>query len=78
MNRIAESTILCNDVPENLLDPSSALKTVCFNYPEARDDLRLPYDDRQLVKSWAVLTGMTILFLIVTRFLLRREAIAAG
>ena len=78
MNRIAESTILCNDVAENPLDPNSALKTVCFNYPEARDDLRLPYDDGQLVKSWAVLTGMTLLFLTVTWFLLRREDLAAG
>ncbi len=75
MNKIAESTILCNDVLENpLASPSgSALKTVCFNYPEAKDDLRLPYDDTQLAKSWAVLIGMTFLFLGVTWFLLRRQ-----
>jgi len=78
MNKIAESTILCNDVPENLFDPNSALKTVCFNYPDASDDLRLPYDEGQLVKSWAVLAGMTVLFLAVTWFLLRREDLAAG
>jgi len=73
MNKIAESTILCNDVPENPLDPNSGLKTVCFNYSDARDDLRLPYDDGQLVRSWAVLTGMTILFLTITWFMLGRE-----
>jgi ABC-type multidrug transport system ATPase subunit/pSer/pThr/pTyr-binding forkhead associated (FHA) protein len=72
MDEIAESTILCNDVPENPLDPNSALKTVCFNYPEAKDDLRLNYEDKQLLKSWFVLAGMTILFLSVTWFLIRR------
>src|SRR6185503_5939165 len=73
MNKIAESTILCNEVPENPLDPNSALKTVCFNYPDAKDDLRLTYNDVQLTKSWAVLAGMTLLFLIITWVLLRRE-----
>jgi len=73
MDRIAESTILCNDVPENPLDTNSPLKTVCFNYPDAKDDLRLNYDDGQLNKSWIVLSGMTILSLAVTWFLLRRE-----
>jgi hypothetical protein len=73
MNKIAESTILCNDVPENPLDPNSALKTVCFHYPEAKDDLRLPYDDPQLGRSWAVLIGMTFLFLGATWVLLRRQ-----
>ncbi len=73
MNKIAESTILCNDVPENPLDPNSQLKTVCFNYPDAKDDLQLPYDAAQLARSWAVLSGMTFLFLGVTWFLLRRQ-----
>ena len=72
MDKIAESTILCNDVPENPLDPNSALKTVCFHYPDAKDDLRLNYDDGQLLMSWAVLIGMTILFLGVTWVLLLR------
>jgi ABC-type multidrug transport system ATPase subunit len=73
MNKIAESTILCNDVPENPLNPNGRLKTVCFNYSEAKDDLRLPYEDAQLVKSWTVLIGMTFLFLAVTWSLLRRQ-----
>src|SRR6185503_16366125 len=76
MNKIAESTILCNEVPENPLDPNSALKTVCFNYPDAKDDLQLQYDDAHLTKSWAVLTGMTLLFLGLTWFVLRREEAA--
>lgn len=72
MNQIAESTILCNDIPEDPLDPNSALKTVCFNYPDATDDLRLNYADDQLLKSWFVLAGMTVLFLTITWFLIRR------
>ncbi len=72
MNEIAESTILCNDVPTNPLDANSALKTVCFNYPDAKDDLRLNYADDQLLKSWAVLIGMSLLFLTITWFLIQR------
>lgn len=73
MNKIAESTILCNDVPENPLNPDSALRTTCFNYPDAKDDLRLNYGGEQLIRSWAVLAGMTVLFLGVTWLLLHRE-----
>ena len=73
MPKITESTILCNDMPENRLDPNSALKTVCFHYPEARNDLRLPYENEQLARSWATLIGMTILFLAVTWLLLSRQ-----
>jgi hypothetical protein len=72
MDEIAESTILCNEVPGNPLDPNSALKTVCFHYPDAKDDLRLDYDDSQLLRSWTVLIGMSLLFLTVTWFLIRR------
>lgn len=72
MDEIAESTILCNEVPENPLDSNSALKTVCFHYPDATDDLRLNYEDDQLLTSWFVLAGMTILFLTVTWFLVKR------
>jgi len=76
MDDIAESTILCNEVPENPLDPNSAMKTVCFHYPDAKDDLRLNYEDDQLLRSWFVLAGMTALFLAVTWFLIRQTASA--
>ena len=72
MDEIAESTILCNEVPSNPLDPNNALETVCFHYPDATDDLRLNYEDDQLLKSWFVLGGMTVLFLAVTWLLIRR------
>ena len=72
MNQIAESTILCNDVPSNPLDPNSGTKTVCFHYPDAKDDLRLNYADDQLLTSWFVLAGMTVLFLAITWLLIRQ------
>ena len=73
MDKIAESTVLCNEVPENPLDPGSALKTICFNYPDAKEDLRLNYGEEQLLVSWGVLIGMTILFLGVTWLLLSKQ-----
>ncbi|MBT7189173.1 MAG: ABC transporter permease, partial [Anaerolineae bacterium] len=72
MPEIVESTILCADMPENPLDPNSKMKTVCENYPEAKDDLMLNYDDERLLESWGVLFGMSILFLTITGVLLER------
>jgi hypothetical protein len=48
------------------------MKTVCENYPEAKDDLMLNYDDERLLESWGVLFGMSILFLTITGVLLER------
>ena len=78
MPKIVESTILCSDVPENPLDPNSAIKTVCENYVDAKDNLMLNYDDDMLLKSWGMLLGMSFLFLMMTGILLERtEAIRA-
>jgi ABC-type multidrug transport system ATPase subunit/predicted component of type VI protein secretion system len=72
MPNLVESTILCSDVPENPLDPNSSMKTICENYAEAKDDLMLNYDDDMLLKSWGVLLGMSVLFLMITGILLER------
>ena len=72
MPKIVESTILCSDVPENPLDPNSGAKTVCQNYSDAKDDLMLNYSNPMLLKSWGVLLGMSVLFLILTGVLLER------
>lgn len=69
MEKIAESTVLCKDASENQLKD-------CFHYPEARNDLRLDYNNEQLARSWAVLISTTILFLAVTWFLLSRQSSA--
>jgi len=72
MPNLVESTILCSDVPENPLNPNSGMKTICENYDEAKDDLMLNYDDDMLLKSWGVLLGMSVLFLMITGILLER------
>jgi ABC transport system ATP-binding/permease protein len=72
MPKIAESTILCTNVPENPFDPDGATKTVCQHYPDARDDLLIPYDEPLLLQSWGVLMAMSALFLGITGVLLAR------
>jgi len=72
MKRMAESTILCNKMPENLLDSNSPLKTVCFNYPEARNDLTLDYARENLLRSWLALGAMTVVTIGITGVLLKR------
>jgi ABC transport system ATP-binding/permease protein len=72
MPKIAESTILCTNVPENPFNPESATQTVCQHYPEASDDLLIPYDEPLLLQSWGVLMAMSALFLGITGILLAR------
>jgi ABC transport system ATP-binding/permease protein len=72
MPKLVESTILCSDVPTNPLDPNSATETVCENYTDATKDLLIDYDKDLLLRSWIVLTGMSLLFLTITGILLAR------
>ena len=69
---IVEATILCSEVPENPFDADSDRTTVCEHYPEATEDLMLDYSDEMLLRSWGVLAGMSVLFLVVTGVLLAR------
>jgi len=72
MDKITEGTILCNELPGNRAQPNDSLTTECFNFPDATDDLRLNYEDDQLVKSWFVLILMSFLFLAVAWIILYR------
>lgn len=72
MDKLAGSTILCNNVPSNPLDPAAGTKTVCFNYPDARKDLNLSYGNSLLLQSWLVLGLRTILSIAITALLLKR------
>jgi hypothetical protein len=69
---IVGSTILCSEVPENPLSPTSPMKTVCSNYSAATDDLMINYEEDMLLTSWGVLLGMSILFMAITGVLLHR------
>jgi hypothetical protein len=71
--RIAQSTIQCGSIPENAVDSNSTLKTACFNSPVSKDDLALNYGNEQLTASWSVLIWMSILSLLGTWLLLRRQ-----
>jgi hypothetical protein len=44
----------------------------CFNYPDARSDLMLPYGDSNLFLSWAVLILMGLVTLAATAVLIKR------
>lgn len=72
MHKLAQSTILCNDVPVNPLDPSAGTRAQCFNYPDATKDLMLPYGNENLLRSWLVLAGMAVLTIGITGILLKR------
>jgi hypothetical protein len=71
MPRLAESTILCNEVPD---DPRTAEveDRACINYREAADDLLLPYDDERLVQAWLVLAGTAALTLTLAGLAIKR------
>lgn len=73
MHKIAQSTILCNEVHENPSDPNSTPKMVCLPAPEAKNDLFLNYSNDQLLWSWSVLIGITILCLGIGWILLARQ-----
>jgi hypothetical protein len=72
MPEIIEATILCSETPANPLDLNSGTQTVCQKYPTAKDELTLNYSNDMLLKSWGVLLGMSILFLMTAGIILGR------
>ncbi len=56
---ITESTLLCNQFDDpTTVTVESNLR--CFHYPEATEDLLLPYDEPLLLVSWLILAGMMV------------------
>jgi hypothetical protein len=64
----AGSTIICTPAQPGQAGAAAA----CFNYPDAKKDLMIPYDDGKLVLSWGILAGMTVLAFAVTGLLIKR------
>jgi hypothetical protein len=61
MEGLTESTILCNTLPDDPGTPGVVDEmTQCFNFPEATEELMLPYDDVNLLFSWLMLIAMTL------------------
>ena len=71
MEEIVESTVLCNTM-DNPLTPEVDEVTRCFHYPEATENLMLPYGREQLLQSWGVLLVTMVIGLGVTSVLIRR------
>lgn len=68
-----EATVLCNVPPDNPMTPEDESKTtVCFSYPDATEDLMLPYDDDRLLESWGILIAMAVVTLTITGVLVKR------
>ena len=73
MEEQMEATVLCNVPPDNPMTPEDESKTtVCFNYPDAKEDLMLPYDDDRLLESWGILIAMAVVTLTITGVLVKR------
>ena len=73
LEEVAESTIICNTLEDDPRTPEPGDEiTNCIHYPEAREDLLLPYDEENLLISWGVMIGMGLLFLIITGITIKR------
>lgn len=71
MEEQVAATILCSEV-DNPMTPGEDLQTICNHYPEAVDNLMLPYEDEQLLIAWGVLLGMMLLSLAAAGILIKR------
>lgn len=69
----AESTIVCNTIPDNPMTPAvgDAFKD-CQPYPEAVDDLQLKYGEDELLKAWGMFMVMGLVFAALTILSIKR------
>jgi len=73
LEKVAESTILCTTLSDNPLTPQVGDEiTTCEHYPEAKDDLLLPYNDENLAISWGVMAAFGLVFFALTGFSVKR------
>jgi ABC transport system ATP-binding/permease protein len=71
MPRLAESTIVCNSVPDDPRTPQVE-SVACINHTGAVDDLMLPYAERQLGVAWAALAATALASLTMTGIFIKR------
>jgi ABC transport system ATP-binding/permease protein len=73
MEEQVEATIICNLLPVNPQAPSDESdRFVCVNYPDATENLMLPYGENELVKSWIILIAQAFITLAIAAILIRR------
>ncbi len=67
LEKFAENTIICTDLPNNPMTPTpnDPIHT-CFHHPETTEDLRLSYGKEDLIPAWGVLAGMGLFFYLLT------------
>jgi ABC-type multidrug transport system ATPase subunit len=73
MEEQVEATIICNpliDAPPS--GGNQPRMSNCYNYPDATDDLMLPYDEDKLIQSWGILIGMALVTIVITGILIKR------
>jgi hypothetical protein len=69
---ITESTVLCNRMDEPTTSAIGPIQR-CFHYPEASEDLLLPYDAPYLAVSWVILAAMSAAGYFLTGLVLRGQ-----
>jgi len=73
MEEQVEATIICNSLPDNPQTPlDESERLVCANYPDATENLMLPYGDDELLKSWGILIAQAFIALTITAILIKR------
>ncbi len=73
IERLVEATVLCNNPPDNPLTAEDESATVlCFNFPEATEDITLPFGDEWLLRSWGILILIGLTGMLTTGVLVKR------
>jgi ABC-type multidrug transport system ATPase subunit len=73
LEEVAENTIICNTLEDDPMTPEVGDElTNCIHYPEATEDLLLPYNEENLLISWGVMVGMGLVFLALTGISIKR------
>jgi len=67
------ASIVCNPQAMGNQQPGNGLgRGQCFHYPDAVEDLMLPYGDENLIQSWIILIAMALVTITVAGVLVKR------
>ena len=73
MEEQVSASIICNPQPEMSFGQENMQGDIfCFNYPDATEDLMLPYRDKNLLQSWIILSAMALGTITLTGLLIKR------
>jgi hypothetical protein len=67
------ASIICNPQPMGNQQPGNGPgRGQCFHYPDATEDLMLPYGDENLIQSWIILIAIALVTISVAGILVKR------